>query len=130
MPPGLLPTACLDRLSECVPTYRLGLEGPAADRIPRCGSSGPTNTENASLPRPQPKDRCGLHPVLVHARLRYGAACLQRPCVLLLPAPCGVAVWSTLLWSAVSCLYPMLWEVYRNQFGPALEVVVSARRAA
>jgi len=27
MPPGLPPTAFLDRLGEYVPTYRLGLEG-------------------------------------------------------------------------------------------------------
>jgi hypothetical protein len=43
----------------------------------------------------------------------------------LLPGPCGVAVWSILLWSAVSCPYPMLREAHRNQFSPALEVAGS-----
>jgi hypothetical protein len=43
----------------------------------------------------------------------------------LLPAPCGFAVWSILLWSAVSCPYPMLREAHRNRFSPALEVAGS-----
>jgi hypothetical protein len=44
----------------------------------------------------------------------------------LLPGACGGAVWSILLWSAVSCPYPILREAHRNQFNPALEVAGSA----
>ena len=43
----------------------------------------------------------------------------------MLPGPCGGAVWSILLWSAVSCPYPMLREAHRNRFSPALEVASS-----
>src|SRR5216683_1263759 len=82
MPPGLLPTAFLDRLGECVPTYRLGLEGPAADQTPRCGNSRPTNAESASLSRLKPKYRCGLASALVQARLDHGATCPRCACVL------------------------------------------------
>src|SRR6266446_4974550 len=60
MPPGLLPTPFLHRLGECVPTYRLGLEGPAADQTPGCGNSRPTNIGNASLSRPKPTYQCGF----------------------------------------------------------------------
>src|SRR5882757_9002537 len=50
----------------------------------------------------------------------------QLRCGALLPRACGGAVWSILLWSAVSCPYPMLREAHRNQFNPALEVAGSA----
>ena len=43
----------------------------------------------------------------------------------LLPGPCGAAVCSILLWSAVSCPYPMLRETHRSRFSPALEVAGS-----
>src|SRR6266545_1011787 len=79
MPPGLLPTPCLDRLGECAATYFLGLEGPAADQTPRPGNSRPTNRDKASLSRCRPNYRCGLASVLGSARLRCGATLPRCP---------------------------------------------------
>src|SRR6266852_2345214 len=89
MPPGLLPTPCLDRLGECVATYFLGLEGPAADQTPRSGNSRPTNRDNASLSRCRPNYPCGLASVLGPARLRCGATLPRCPGAPLPPA-CGL----------------------------------------
>src|SRR6266849_6762643 len=58
-------------------------------------------------------------------RMRQHFELSQLCCGALLPGPCGVAVWSILLWSAVSCPYPMLREAHRSQFDPALEVAGS-----
>src|SRR5882757_968235 len=59
-------------------------------------------------------------------RMRQRLESSQLRCGALLPRACGGAVWSILLWSAVSCPYPMLREAHRNQFNPALEVAGSA----
>ncbi len=86
MPPGLLPTPCLDRLGECVATYFRGLEGPAADQTPRSGKPRPTNRDNASLSRLRPRCRCGSASALPPDRIRCGAAVPRRVC-----APSGRA---------------------------------------
>src|SRR5258708_12211126 len=77
MPPGLLPTPCLDRLGECVATYFRGLEGPAADQTPRSGKPRPTNGDNASLSRLRPSSRCGSASAPPPDRIRCAAAVLR-----------------------------------------------------
>src|SRR5258705_11808756 len=81
MPPGLLPTPCLDRLGECVATYFRGLEGPAADQTPRSGKPRPTNGDNASLSRLRPRCRCGSASAPPPDRIRCVAAVLLPYCV-------------------------------------------------
>src|SRR3954462_6362215 len=81
MPPGLLPTPCLDRQGECVATYFLALEGPAADQPPRAGKPRPTNRDNASFSRLRTMCRCDSASVPPPDRIRCGATVLRPSCV-------------------------------------------------
>src|SRR5260370_40562860 len=81
MPPGLLPTPCLDRQGEFVATYFLGLDGPAADQTPRSGNPRPTNRDNASFSRLRTRCRWGSAPAPPPERILCGAAGLRPSCV-------------------------------------------------